>query len=273
MMLQAVPNPFHTKDPTAGFIAAIATHHMMRCIRLLCAEHEGEKEHSSLLKKLEEQCYVCLVPGVDAEGDYLGGMQGVERVLLHFAVDIFKEETGVVPGCCIFKVKFTVFVPDKRNPPQYFAPGLSTTNIIKVFSLKQKLNTAFGREGREGKQMLESRVQRMEGSLGTRFSTQHATERPAKGTGYTWSTSQPPRMIEDCGKRGNTMAERRQLFAEMRAQDLDRIRLSTYRTACKLRFVQKKCNCKYASTSLTYAETAVNMRLGITPCIHKLLHS
>ncbi|XP_039378754.1 dystrobrevin alpha isoform X9 [Mauremys reevesii] len=52
----------------------------------------------------------------------------------------------------------------------------------------------------------------------------------------------PVGMIEDCGKRGNTMAERRQLFAEMRAQDLDRIRLSTYRTACKLRFVQKKCN-------------------------------
>ncbi|XP_020033098.2 dystrobrevin alpha isoform X12 [Castor canadensis] len=49
-------------------------------------------------------------------------------------------------------------------------------------------------------------------------------------------------MIEDSGKRGNTMAERRQLFAEMRAQDLDSIRLSTYRTACKLRFVQKKCN-------------------------------
>ncbi|XP_062336753.1 dystrobrevin alpha isoform X5 [Osmerus eperlanus] len=38
------------------------------------------------------------------------------------------------------------------------------------------------------------------------------------------------------------MADRRQLFAEMRAQDLDSIRLSTYRTACKLRFVQKKCN-------------------------------
>ncbi|XP_069587386.1 dystrobrevin alpha isoform X9 [Ranitomeya imitator] len=49
-------------------------------------------------------------------------------------------------------------------------------------------------------------------------------------------------MIEDCGKRGNNMADRRQLFAEMRAQDLDRIRLSTYRTACKIRFVQKKCN-------------------------------
>ncbi|XP_037983839.1 dystrobrevin alpha isoform X28 [Motacilla alba alba] len=90
--------------------------------------------------------------------------------------------------------------------------------------------------------MLESRVQRMEDSLGTRFSTNHTTERLAKGIGYTWSTSQPQRMIEDCGKRGNTMAERRQLFAEMRAQDLDRIRLSTYRTACKLRFVQKKCN-------------------------------
>ncbi|XP_075682398.1 dystrobrevin alpha isoform X6 [Rhinoderma darwinii] len=49
-------------------------------------------------------------------------------------------------------------------------------------------------------------------------------------------------MIEDSGKRGNNMADRRQLFAEMRAQDLDRIRLSTYRTACKIRFVQKKCN-------------------------------
>ncbi|XP_045880740.1 dystrobrevin alpha isoform X7 [Meles meles] len=55
-------------------------------------------------------------------------------------------------------------------------------------------------------------------------------------------SSRGQRMIEDSGKRGNTMAERRQLFAEMRAQDLDRIRLSTYRTACKLRFVQKKCN-------------------------------
>ncbi|XP_062919153.1 dystrobrevin alpha isoform X3 [Mobula hypostoma] len=49
-------------------------------------------------------------------------------------------------------------------------------------------------------------------------------------------------MIEERGRAENTMAERRQLFAEMRAQDLDRIRLSTYRTACKLRFVQKKCN-------------------------------
>ncbi|KTF93598.1 hypothetical protein cypCar_00033623 [Cyprinus carpio] len=38
------------------------------------------------------------------------------------------------------------------------------------------------------------------------------------------------------------MADRRQLFAEMRALDLDSIRLATYRTACKLRFIQKRCN-------------------------------
>ncbi|XP_018531959.1 dystrobrevin alpha isoform X7 [Lates calcarifer] len=50
------------------------------------------------------------------------------------------------------------------------------------------------------------------------------------------------RMIEDCGRSSDNMADRRQLFVEMRAQDLDSIRLSTYRTACKLRFVQKKCN-------------------------------
>ncbi|XP_054452786.1 dystrobrevin alpha [Anoplopoma fimbria] len=49
-------------------------------------------------------------------------------------------------------------------------------------------------------------------------------------------------MIEDLGPSGDNMADRRQLFVEMRAQDLDSIRLSTYRTACKLRFVQKKCN-------------------------------
>ncbi|KAI9544621.1 hypothetical protein NQZ68_001494 [Dissostichus eleginoides] len=49
-------------------------------------------------------------------------------------------------------------------------------------------------------------------------------------------------MIEDVGRSGDNMADRRQLFVEMRAQDLDSIRLSTYRTACKLRFVQKKCN-------------------------------
>ncbi|KAL0966207.1 hypothetical protein UPYG_G00292300 [Umbra pygmaea] len=49
-------------------------------------------------------------------------------------------------------------------------------------------------------------------------------------------------MIEDRGRSSDIMVDRRQLFAEMRAQELDSIRLSTYRTACKLRFVQKKCN-------------------------------
>ncbi|KAM6990667.1 dystrobrevin alpha isoform 2-T2 [Tautogolabrus adspersus] len=58
-------------------------------------------------------------------------------------------------------------------------------------------------------------------------------------------------MIEDYSGSGDNMADRRQLFVEMScskpfaprgAQDLDSIRLSTYRTACKLRFVQKKCN-------------------------------
>ncbi|XP_075057187.1 dystrobrevin beta isoform X2 [Mixophyes fleayi] len=49
-------------------------------------------------------------------------------------------------------------------------------------------------------------------------------------------------MIEESGKRRRTMAEKRQLFMEMRAQNYDVIRLSTYRTACKLRFIQKRCN-------------------------------
>ncbi|XP_077869904.1 dystrobrevin beta isoform X2 [Saccoglossus kowalevskii] len=36
--------------------------------------------------------------------------------------------------------------------------------------------------------------------------------------------------------------ERRQLITEMRNQNFDVIRFATYRTSCKLRFVQKKCN-------------------------------
>ncbi|XP_072533817.1 dystrobrevin, beta a isoform X2 [Salminus brasiliensis] len=49
-------------------------------------------------------------------------------------------------------------------------------------------------------------------------------------------------MIEEGGRRGKTMAEKRQIFMEMKTENFDTIRLSTYRTACKLRFVQKKCN-------------------------------
>ncbi|XP_070556370.1 dystrobrevin beta-like isoform X5 [Ptychodera flava] len=36
--------------------------------------------------------------------------------------------------------------------------------------------------------------------------------------------------------------ERRQLITEMRNQNFDVIRFGTYRTSCKLRFIQKKCN-------------------------------
>ncbi|XP_062864113.1 dystrobrevin, beta b isoform X1 [Trichomycterus rosablanca] len=49
-------------------------------------------------------------------------------------------------------------------------------------------------------------------------------------------------MIEEASKSSKTTVEKRQLFMEMRAQNFDVIRLSTYRTACKLRFVQKRCN-------------------------------
>lgn len=40
-------------------------------------------------------------------------------------------------------------------------------------------------------------------------------------------------------------------FYTSEAQNYDTIRLSTYRTACKLRFIQKKCNCEcYCNTHL-----------------------
>uniref|UniRef100_A0A8I3SAG2 Dystrobrevin beta n=4 Tax=Canidae TaxID=9608 RepID=A0A8I3SAG2_CANLF len=60
----------------------------------------------------------------------------------------------------------------------------------------------------------------------------------------TFAASPAPagKMIEESGNKRKTMAEKRQLFIEMRAQNFDVIRLSTYRTACKLRFVQKRCN-------------------------------
>ncbi|XP_035384700.1 dystrobrevin, beta a isoform X3 [Electrophorus electricus] len=49
-------------------------------------------------------------------------------------------------------------------------------------------------------------------------------------------------MIEDGDRKGRTMAERRQIFVDLRTENFDAIRLSAYRTACKLRFVQKRCN-------------------------------
>ncbi|KAM6953956.1 dystrobrevin, beta a [Aplochiton taeniatus] len=60
-------------------------------------------------------------------------------------------------------------------------------------------------------------------------------------------------MIEEGGRRdggrgaagpapASAGAERRQILVEMGGQNFDAIRLSAYRTACKLRFVQKRCN-------------------------------
>lgn len=43
---------------------------------------------------------------------------------------------------------------------------------------------------------------------------------------------------------GSTNDPRSQLQQEMREQNFDLIRFASYRTACKLRYVQKKCNCK-----------------------------
>lgn len=35
------------------------------------------------------------------------------------------------------------------------------------------------------------------------------------------------------------------LLQEMRTQNFDLIRFASYRTACKLRFIQKKVNCEF----------------------------
>uniref|UniRef100_A0A672T983 Dystrobrevin n=1 Tax=Sinocyclocheilus grahami TaxID=75366 RepID=A0A672T983_SINGR len=48
-------------------------------------------------------------------------------------------------------------------------------------------------------------------------------------------------MIEE-RRKGNVMADGKQIFTDMKTQNYDTIRLSTYRTACKLSFIQKKCN-------------------------------
>lgn len=56
-------------------------------------------------------------------------------------------------------------------------------------------------------------------------------------------------MAEDgAGGSGNSStgeASRLQLLQEMRQQNFDTIRFASYRTACKLRFIQKKVHCKY----------------------------
>nr|XP_046229648.1 dystrobrevin, beta a isoform X10 [Scatophagus argus] len=56
-------------------------------------------------------------------------------------------------------------------------------------------------------------------------------------------------VMEEGGQRdrgratpGTSAAEGRQVFVELAEQNFDAICLSTYRTACKLRFIQKRCN-------------------------------
>uniref|UniRef100_H3DP81 Dystrobrevin, beta a n=1 Tax=Tetraodon nigroviridis TaxID=99883 RepID=H3DP81_TETNG len=49
-------------------------------------------------------------------------------------------------------------------------------------------------------------------------------------------------VMEEGGQRHQAWTGGRQLFVELGEQDFDAIRLSTYRTACKLRFIQKRCN-------------------------------
>ncbi|XP_015803097.1 dystrobrevin beta isoform X1 [Nothobranchius furzeri] len=52
-------------------------------------------------------------------------------------------------------------------------------------------------------------------------------------------------MVMEEAQRDRQVAPRavwRRIFEELEEQDLDSIRLSSYRTACKLRFVQKRCN-------------------------------
>lgn len=53
-------------------------------------------------------------------------------------------------------------------------------------------------------------------------------------------------MIEMSSRRLNV--HRRDLLG---AQNFDIIRFSTYRTACKLRFIQKKLNCKFPLTLIS----------------------
>jgi len=51
--------------------------------------------------------------------------------------------------------------------------------------------------------------------------------------------------------RRTTTDYRLQLLQEMRCQNYDMIRFASYRTACKLRYVQKKVYCEYYLNSFT----------------------
>ncbi|XP_035386549.1 dystrobrevin alpha isoform X5 [Electrophorus electricus] len=79
-------------------------------------------------------------------------------------------------------------------------------------------------------------------------------------------------MIEDPGN--STMVDKRQLFVEMRNLELDSIRLSTYRTACKLRFIQKRCNLHLVdiwNIIEAFRENGLNtMELNTEPTVSRL---
>lgn len=47
------------------------------------------------------------------------------------------------------------------------------------------------------------------------------------------------------------------MLQEMRSQNYDAIRFASYRTACKLRFVQKKANCKKLHSQEIFDEKQV----------------
>lgn len=57
-------------------------------------------------------------------------------------------------------------------------------------------------------------------------------------------------MSEDTASGSRCAEQRLQLMQEMRCQNFDMIRFASYRTACKLRFVQKKTYCEYLFWSI-----------------------
>ncbi|XP_035386545.1 dystrobrevin alpha isoform X1 [Electrophorus electricus] len=87
-----------------------------------------------------------------------------------------------------------------------------------------------------------------------------------------WTMVLSNRMIEDPGN--STMVDKRQLFVEMRNLELDSIRLSTYRTACKLRFIQKRCNLHLVdiwNIIEAFRENGLNtMELNTEPTVSRL---
>ncbi|XP_052825882.1 dystrobrevin beta isoform X1 [Octopus bimaculoides] len=58
------------------------------------------------------------------------------------------------------------------------------------------------------------------------------------------AASDDSRMLDDTSPTTRAFVEHKQLMTELRSQNYDVIRFATYRTACKLRFIQKRTNCK-----------------------------